>query len=208
MFWMALDDIEKNYGITVLDPKFGLVKQLMDHMPPDRMNDVIYLDGISPVALDLMRWETNLERSTLADDLMVLFLRFSDATAGDQWKSILQYAILTVLEARGSFLDIHYLLTREDKKQDILKRVKNEDLQHYWKYEYPALKGHSANSITTRMSKFLLDPSLKAMLWTAHRNCDRRKQNYSRKLKSNGGDGGKHRRHPHRLSNSTCYFQT
>jgi len=166
---MALDDMEQDYGLTILDPKGGLVEQIINHIPPHRLNDVVYLDGISEVPLDLLRWVTNLERSNLADDLMVIFERFSQSSAGDQWLSIMQWTVLTILEARGSFLDIYYFLTDDSEKAKILERVKNEDIKKYWARggQCEKLKGHSENSIITRMAKFLLDPSIKAMLGTS-----------------------------------------
>lgn len=165
---MALDDIYQGYGLTVLDPKGGLVEQLINYIPEEILDRVIYLDGLREIPIDFLHWDTPLERSILADDVMVTFERFSDSSAGDQWKSILQYAILTILEARGSFLDIYYFLTRDDKQSQILARISDPDLLHYWTYEYPKLKGHSETSILTRMAKFLLTPSLKAMLGSAH----------------------------------------
>lgn len=165
MFWMALQDILFLRGTCVIDPHGDLVNLLLDHIGKFPAERTVYLDAKIPVPIDFMGYETNEERDLLADDLMVMFNQFFTNTAGDRWQSVLHWTVQTLLVAKGcTFLDIYYFLVDERKRAAILDRVSVPEIRQYWKEQYPHLPKDAALPITTRMSKFLLTPSLKAIL--------------------------------------------
>jgi len=161
----AFQDIAQGKGVAVLDPKGDLVEKLIQFIPESRVPDTIYLDGVTPIPVDFMSWETRAELSQLADDLMVTFKQVSQNAVGDRWQSILQWTVTTILEAKDcSFLDIYYFLVSETRRRSILSKITNQDILRYWSDQYPHFPKDSATPITTRMAKFLLTPSLKVML--------------------------------------------
>lgn len=169
MFWMALQDIGQGKGVCLIDPHGDLVNTLIHHVPKKRVEDTIYLDAQAPVPLDFMGWDTEQERDRLADDLMVMFKQFFTNTAGDRWQSVLQWTIQTILMAKGcTFLDIYYFLVSQERRAEVLGRISSPDIHHYWREQFPHLPKDAALPITTRMSKFLLTPSLKAILGSAN----------------------------------------
>jgi Type IV secretion-system coupling protein DNA-binding domain len=169
---LVLSDIRKHRGICVLDPHGDLADALLASVPEDRANDCIYLDATAPVPIDFMGWETEKEKDMLADDLLVVFRRFSEGW-GERMDPILRYTIYTLLSVKGStFLDIYYFLVDEGKRRAILESCANPDLKRYWKEEFPKHSKDAVLPITSRMSKFLLTPSLKAMLGSPHPTLD------------------------------------
>lgn len=165
LYWMAIQDIDQGKGVCVIDPKGDLAIKLLNRIPRHRVDDVIYMDHERPLSLDFMGWETAPEKDRLADDLSVMFKRFFMNTTGDRWQSILSWTINTLLAAKGcTFLDIYYLLADPAKRQTILERVTIPEIRQYWQNQYPFLPKDAAVPITTRMSKFILTPSLRAML--------------------------------------------
>src|SRR5947209_6765191 len=89
---MALQDIEDGKGVCVIDPHGDLVKRLLHCIPKERVADTIYLDASTPVPIDFMGYEedNDLERDTLADDLLVTFMRFSQ-TWGERMDGIIRH---------------------------------------------------------------------------------------------------------------------
>lgn len=165
---MISQDIENGAGICVIDPKQDLVETILNHIPPHRKDDVIYLDAANPVPIDVMSWETEQERQTLAADLMQTFMQFSTIQAGDRWQSVLRYLIHTLLEAKDcTFLDIYnFLVDETGARVTILARVKNENLLRYWNQTFKKLPHDAATPIITRMATFVLVPPLNIMLGT------------------------------------------
>jgi hypothetical protein len=145
---MIAQDIAQGEGITLLDPKGDLAETVLYRIPPNRMNDCIYIDIADPVPIDFMSYNSEQELQTLLANLNETFLRFSTMTSGDQWLSILRWTIYTLLVAQHtSFLDIYYFFARQDRHEQIFERVKEKnvrgqytDIIHYWEEEFPKLK--------------------------------------------------------------------
>jgi len=168
MHALAVRDMEQGKGLAVIDPHGDLAERLLAAVPASRVQDAIYLDATAPIPLDFMGWATERERDTLADDLLVTFKRFS-TTWGERMESIIRYTIYTLLAVKGTtFLDLYTFLAREERRKEILRDVHDPVLKDFWREQYPHLPRDSATPITSRMSKFLLTPSLRAILGDPH----------------------------------------
>jgi hypothetical protein len=165
-YWMALQDMAQGKSVFVVDPNGDLVEQLLNYIPRHRVEDTIYLDGLSPVPLDFMAWQDDHDRAILADDLMVMFRRLSEGEWGPRMDAIMNYAILTILEAHRPFLDIYRVLTSQPyRERSIMPAIQNKPvLSSYWANEYPRLPHDAYAPITARMAKFLLTPALETAL--------------------------------------------
>jgi len=162
---MALQDIKRGKGVAVLDPKGDTADKLLRAIPRERADDCIFLDIANPVPIDVMSWESEEERQTLASDLQYTFLQFSQTKDGDRWLAVLQDTIHALIAAKDcTFLDIYHFLTDERKKADVLGRIRNPDIQKYWKEEFPKLPKDAATPILYRMRKFILIDPVKKML--------------------------------------------
>ena len=161
---LAVRDMDRGEGLAVIDPHGDLAERLLASVPESRVDDAIYLDATAPIPLDFMGWADERERDTLADDLLVTFKRFSN-TWGERMESIVRYTIYTLLAVRGTtFLDLYGFLAREERRREILREVHDPVLRDFWRDQYPHLPRDAAAPITSRMSKFLLTPSLRAIL--------------------------------------------
>jgi len=165
LYSIISQDIENGAGVCVLDPKptgekLNLVDTLLQHIPESRKDDVIYFDAANPIPIDVMSWETEQERQTLAADLMLTFMQFQTQKDGDRWPGILRHVIHALLEARDcSFLDIHDFLVDEGYRQQILSRVKRPYLLKYWKNVFPLYEKNASVPILNRMSTVSVRPT-------------------------------------------------
>src|SRR5207245_7611689 len=65
----------------------------------------------------------------------------------------------------STFLDIYNIITDENYRQRILRQCPNERLKHYWTSdEFLKERSDSKLAITSRMSKFILNPALSAIV--------------------------------------------
>lgn len=140
---------------------------LLQHIPLERENDVVYFTAAAPVPLDVMSWQTEAERQTLAADLMQTFMQFVAQKDGDRWPGILRFVIHTLLNAKGcTFLDIYDFLADEAYREKILARVTNDKLIAYWKTYKQFFPKDAATPILNRMSQHILVEPLNTMLGT------------------------------------------
>jgi len=178
---MITQDMENGEGLTLLDPKGDLAELVVNRVPAHRISDCIYIDIKDPVPINFMGWETEHERQTLVADVTQTFMKFSAMPPGDQWGSILQWTIYTLLASKSaSFLDIYYFLARpETRQKEILQAVavnnfdgQYDDIFHYWAKDFPKLGKPREGPILTRMSTLITTPSLRKMLGHAEKPVD------------------------------------
>ncbi|MEK7122686.1 MAG: type IV secretory system conjugative DNA transfer family protein, partial [Patescibacteria group bacterium] len=54
---MIIDDIQRGYGVGVVDPHGDLAEKVLDFIPPSRVNDVVYINPADleyPVAFNIL----------------------------------------------------------------------------------------------------------------------------------------------------------
>jgi predicted DNA-binding transcriptional regulator AlpA len=157
---MAVQDIEAGNGFAVLDPHGDLIEDIIARIPAERANDVVLFDpsdGEHPVAFNPLSAHSELERTLLASDFVAIFRRLSSTTFGDQMVSVLGNAVLAILESPkgGTLLDLRHLLVDKAFRDRFLETVEDDEVRHYWRHEFPLIKGVPHSSILTRLNTFL-----------------------------------------------------
>jgi hypothetical protein len=169
LFYLTMFDIISDKGVTVIDPGGDLVKELLQHIPKSRLDDVILLDLENAIPLDFMNCATDKERELLVGDLMKTFRRLSEM-AGGQWgvrmDAILRDVLYTLLNATNvSFVDIHYFLTSKKRRAEILAQPTiPPDLKERWETRFP--HEEAIEPIISRMSSIIRTKSLHAVFGT------------------------------------------
>ena len=107
---LIVQDIEQGRGLTVLDPHGDLIDKVINHIPDNRLKDVILVDPSDreyPIGLNLLSANTDAEKIILSSDLVALFRRFTTSW-GDQMTSVLANAINAILESSvgGTLVDL------------------------------------------------------------------------------------------------------
>ena len=156
---MIVQDLQNGEGIAVLDPHGDLIDQVMDHVPEERVNDVVLLDPSDeayPVSFNILSAHSELERNLLASDLVSVFRRLS-TSFGDQMNTVLANAIMAFLENSegGTLADLRKFLVEREYRDEFLKTVGDPEIVYYWRKEFPLLTGKPQGPILTRLDTFL-----------------------------------------------------
>lgn len=137
---MFISDVLAGEGVCFVDPHGDTVEELLDHIPPNRIEDVVYFnptDVTNPVGFNLLELKDKSQRDLIADGVVEVFKK----QFGDSWGPRLQYiltnTIATALEAQGtSLLAIIRLLTDNNYRKFILKQVDDPILYKFWTEEF------------------------------------------------------------------------
>lgn len=156
---MICQDIENGKGLTVLDPHGDLVDAVLKYIPESRMKDVILIDPADsefPVAFNILKAHSDIEKEVLSSDLVAAFRRLSTSW-GDQMNSVFANAILAFLESTkgGTLIDLRRFLIERPFREQFLKTINDPCINYYWQKEYPLLKTNSIGPILTRLDAFL-----------------------------------------------------
>ncbi len=162
---MFISDVLAGDGACFVDPHGDTVEDLLDHIPPNRIDDVIYFnptDVDHPVGFNLLELKDKSQRDLIADGVVEVFKK----QFGDSWGPRLQYiltnAAATALEAQGTtLLAILRMLTDNAYRKFILKQVDDPILYKFWTEEFaqmaqnPRLLAEAVAPIQNKVGRFV-----------------------------------------------------
>lgn len=102
---LVSDDLRAGRGLAVVETNGDLVQDLLDLIPPERVNDVILLDPTDKeYAVGFNPFSGSADPSLVADQLGELFERLWHAYWGPRTGQLAHMALLTLARRRGSTL--------------------------------------------------------------------------------------------------------
>ena len=163
-----LQDIRNGHGCALLDPHGDLVKGVLEHLPEERVQDVILFDPSDeeyPVGFNILSARSDIEKNLLASDFVSIFQRLS-AAWGDQMTAVLGNATLAILESPqgGTLMDLRRFLVERGFRQEFLKTVQDPEVRYFWEHEFPLLKGNTQASLLTRLNSFIRQKLIRNMI--------------------------------------------
>lgn len=179
--YAIVQDIKNGKGVAVIDPHGDLAKDILKHIPEDRINDVVYFnpaDLAYPVGLNLLEIPEGLEGDELITakdfitEAVVSIMRktFSeDGTGGHRIEYVLRCAIHTALTVENATLfTIHDLLTDSNFRKPIVAKLKNKMLKNFWNNEYGKAGDYQQvkmmGGVTSKIGRYQLSASTERTL--------------------------------------------
>jgi hypothetical protein len=146
--YSIIQDIKNGHGVGVIDPHGDLAEDLLNYIPKERINDVIYLnpDDLSyPIGINLLELDKNLDKDDLlrqkdfVTESVVSLMRkvFSnDGSGGHRIEYILRNTVQTALTLENcNLFTVFYLLNDSRFRYSVVNNLKDEDLKMFWKNE-------------------------------------------------------------------------
>ncbi len=136
---MILQDIKAGKGVCFIDPH-DTVEKLLEHIPPERAEDVIYFDPSDterPMGLNMLEARTEDEKHFVATSIIGLMYKLYDphktGIIGPRFEHAIRNAMLTVMSEPGNtFIEIVRVLTDQKYVQELLPKVKDPIVRRYW----------------------------------------------------------------------------
>lgn len=137
---MILQDIKAGKGMCVIDPHGELVDDLLEFMPVERAEDVIYFDPSDverPMGLNIMEAKTEDQKHFIVGAIINLMYKLYDphktGIIGPRFEHAIRNAMLTVMYEEGStFIEVVRILTDSKYVQEMLPKVKDPIVRRYW----------------------------------------------------------------------------
>ena len=137
MLNLILSDINAGRGVLVIDPKYDLVNDVLERIPPHRQNDVVVIDPASPnpVGFNPLAVGHDADKELVADTVLSTMKEIWADSWGIRTADITNAALLTLLETPGaSLMWLPELLTNSAFRASITANVKDEiALKPFWK---------------------------------------------------------------------------
>lgn len=180
---MAIQDIQNGEGLAFIDPHGSTAEKLLDFIPQERINDVVYFapfDTDYPMGFNVMEDVGYDKRHLIVSGLMGAFERIWE----DQWSArmayILQNVMLALLEYPGStLLDVNRMLTNKTFREAVMEKVQDPIVKAFWTEEFASFTdrytAEATPAIQNKIGQFIANPLIRHIVGQSTSSFDLRK---------------------------------
>lgn len=160
---LALQDIRAGKGVAIIDPHGEFVEDVLEHIPPERVNDVIYFNPVDsdfPLGFNVLEVPDAKYKHLVVSDLLGIFTKIWANVWSARMEYILQNCIMALLDTPGTtLLGIPRLLVDKDYRQKIVANVKDPVVKSFWVHEFETWRDQFRNEaivpIQNKVNQFL-----------------------------------------------------
>ena len=188
---LAMQDIQSGEGLAFIDPHGETAYKLLDFVPKERMNDVIYFDPADtahPIGLNVMENVDPERRHFVASGLMSVFKKIFGP---DVWSARMEYilsnTVLALLEHPGStLLSINPMLAMKEFRKKVVASVKDPVINAFWTQEFAKyterFAAEATPAIQNKIGQFTSNPLIRNIIGQTHSTIDMRQIMDDRKI--------------------------
>lgn len=166
---MIISDIQDGRGVALIDPHGDLAEKILDYVPKERIEDVIYFDPADlehPIAFNPLECASPYSRHLVCSGLISIFKKIWPEFWGPRLEHILRHSIFTLLEYPGAtLLDLPRLLTNKDFRSLVLKTLTSQQIREFWLCEFDKysawLRSEAISPILNKVGQFLTSEPLR-----------------------------------------------
>jgi len=137
---LIMQDIRAGKGICYMDPHGDAIEDLLQMIPADRAEDVIYFnptDTDRPMGLNLLEAKTEHQKHFVTTAVINMFYKLFDpyktGIVGPRFEHAVRNAMLTAMYEEGStFVEVMRILTDAKYVQELLPKVTDPIVRRYW----------------------------------------------------------------------------
>jgi hypothetical protein len=169
---MAIQDIRNGEGMAFIDPHGSAVDKLLDYIPKERMNDVVYFapfDMEHPVAFNVMEDVGYDKRHLVVSGLMATFKKIWK----DQWSARMEYILSNTLLALLEYPDatlmgVNRMYTDKGYRKKVIENVKDPLVKDFWVKEFATYTDRytqeATPAIQNKIGQFTSNPLIRNII--------------------------------------------
>jgi CxxC-x17-CxxC domain-containing protein len=160
---MIIDDIKNGYGVAVVDPHGDLAEKIIEYIPDNRVNDVVYFNPSDihfPIAFNVVEQVEPHLRHLVASGLIGVFQKLWADSWGPRLEYILRNAILAILDFPGStLLGVVRMLSDKSYRKKVVANIKDPVVKAFWEKEFSGyadkFASEAVSPIQNKVGQFL-----------------------------------------------------
>lgn len=169
---MAISDIERGKGLGVIDPHGDLAEELLNHIPKERIQDVVYFnagDKEYPISFNPLSNVKEQDRYLITATIVTTLKKLWADSWGPRLEHILRNTLLSLsYYSKSTLLDIAPMLTDYEFRKKVLYAVPAYSILDFWHKEFeplsPQLKNEFISPILNKVGLFTANPIIRNIL--------------------------------------------
>ncbi len=160
---MIVEDIRAGHGVAVVDPHGDLAEKVIEYIPSNRINDVIYFNPADieyPIAFNVVEQVEPHLRHLVASGLIGVFQKLWADSWGPRLEYILRNSILAILDYPGStLLAVTRMLSDKLFRKKVIEKIKDPMVRAFWVNEFAGyadkFAAEAVSPIQNKVGQFL-----------------------------------------------------
>lgn len=160
---MIVEDIRAGRGVAVVDPHGDLAEKIMQFIPSERINDVIYFNPADieyPIAFNVIEQVEPHLRHLVASGLIGVFQKLWADSWGPRLEYILRNSILAILDYPGStLLAVTRMFADKKFRKNVIEKITDPVVRSFWVNEFASyadkFASEAVSPIQNKVGQFL-----------------------------------------------------
>jgi len=177
---MVVQDILNGSGVCVIDPHGEFVEGLLEKIPKERIDDVIYFNPANPdfhIGFNILDLPDPKYKNLVASGLMGIFTKIWANVWSARMEYIMNNAVLALLDTPGTtLLGITRILVDKEYREKIISNVKDPVVKAFWVNEYEQWRDQFRNEaiapIQNKVGQFLSSSMIRNIVGQAKSTID------------------------------------
>ena len=187
---MAIQDIQGGEGMAFIDPHGKTAELLLDYVPKERINDVLYFapfDMEYPVSFNVMEDIGADKRHLVVNGLMSTFEKIWVDAWSARMAYILNNTLLALLEFPGStLLGVNRMLADKEYRKKVVDNVTDPSVRSFWVDEFAKytdrFAAEATPAIQNKVGQFTSNPLVRNLIGQSRSTFDIRKMMDEKKI--------------------------
>lgn len=187
---MAAQDIQNGNGISFLDPHGGSAEKLLDYVPEERIEDVVYFapfDLEYPMSFNVLEDVGADKRHLVANGLMSAFKKIWVDMWSARMEYILNNTLLALLEYPDStILAVNRMLADGRYRKRVVNNIEDVSVKAFWEDEFAQYgqqyMRQAVAAIQNKIGQFISNPLVRNIIGQPKSQLDFRKLMDSKKI--------------------------
>ena len=166
---LVLHDIASGSGVAFVDAHGDSTERLLDYIPKERINDVIYFNPKDlewPIAFNPLESVDVEYRFIVASGMMQVFKKIWPDVWSPRMEYILNNTLLTLLEfPDATFLQVNRLLSDRDFRKKLASSLTDPVLKNFWEKEFAQygdiFRAEAVAPIQNKVGQFIASPIIR-----------------------------------------------
>lgn len=179
---MIIDDIRAGRGVAVVDPHGDLAEKVIQYIPANRVNDVIYFNPADvnfPIAFNVVEQVAPHLRHLVASGLIGVFQKLWADSWGPRLEYILRNSILAILDYPNStLLAVTRMLSDKSFRKKVIENIQDPVVKSFWTKEFAGyadkFAAEAVSPIQNKVGQFLSSSLIRNIVGQTNSSIDLR----------------------------------
>ncbi len=182
---MIIQDILAGSGVGVVDPHGDLIEEILQHIPPERVKDVVLFDPRdkeNPLGFNILEAKDENQKDLIVNEvvqiLQKLAARLNPESIGPMFEHYLRNALLALVEdSNATLLDVPRMFVDEKFRNGIIAKNTNPTVLQFWQQEFAqSQKGQMSadmlSYVISKLGRFISNETVRNIIGQPHSSFD------------------------------------